>query len=45
MRGCELLVAEEDVCMGKPSRHSAAQTIVPPGFTTCAAAEMPFTDW
>ena len=34
-----------DPWSGKPSRHSAAQMIDPPGFTTSAAADMPFTAW
>ena len=34
-----------DPWSGSPSRHSAAQMIVPPGRTISAAADMPFTAW
>ena len=38
-------VAPYDPWSGSPSRHSAAQMIVPPGRTTSAAADMPLTAW
>jgi hypothetical protein len=41
--GCDSSSGRYEPCDGHPSRHSAAQMIVPPGFTTRAAADMPFT--
>lgn len=43
--GAEVSTSRQEPWSGNPSRHSAAQMMVPPGLTTLAAAEIPLTAW